>query len=70
MPGTRTAALIESLPRRLRDVPLPAGTRYRLRIGRTVRDVVFTRSGCDVRAPEGAAHVEIVTDLETWRAID
>ncbi|HEX2195622.1 MAG TPA: alpha/beta fold hydrolase [Actinomycetota bacterium] len=70
MPGTRTAALIESLPRRLRDVPLPAGTRYRLRIGRTVRDVLFTRSGCDVRAPEGDADVEIVTDAETWRAVD
>ncbi|HEX2057592.1 MAG TPA: alpha/beta fold hydrolase [Actinomycetota bacterium] len=70
MPGTRTAALIESLPRRLRDVPLPAGTRYRLRIGRTVRDVSFTRMGCEVAAPAGDADVEIVTDLDTWRAVD
>lgn len=70
MPGTRTAALIESLPGRLRDVPLPAGSRYRLRIGRTVRDVVFTRSGCSVRSPEGDPHVEIVTDASTWAEID
>lgn len=70
MPGTRTAALIATLPERLRDVPLPSGSRYRLRIGRTVRDVVFTRSGCSVRSPEGDPHVEIVTDASTWAEID
>ena len=70
MPGTRTAALVESLPGRLRDVPLPSGSRYRLRVGRTVRDVVFTRSGCVVRTPEGDPHVEIVTDAATWAEID
>ena len=70
MPGTRIAALIESLPERLRDVPLPSGSRYRLRIGRTVRDVVFTRSGCSVLSPEGQPHVEIVTDASTWAEID
>ncbi|MFN2586854.1 MAG: alpha/beta fold hydrolase [Actinomycetota bacterium] len=68
--GTRTAALIESLPDRLRDVDLPAASRYRLRIGRTVRDVSFTRSGCSVTRPEGAADVEIVTDSRTWAEID
>ncbi|HEX2294949.1 MAG TPA: alpha/beta fold hydrolase [Actinomycetota bacterium] len=70
MPGPRTAALIESLPRRLRDVPLPAGSRYRLRIGRTTRDVVFSRSGCIVGQPEGRPDVEIVTDAATWAEMD
>jgi pimeloyl-ACP methyl ester carboxylesterase len=68
--GTRTAALIESLPERLRDVRTPAGSRYRLRIGRTVRDVAFSRSGCSVAAAEGDADVEIVTDAQTWADID
>lgn len=70
MPGVRTASLIESLPGRLRDVPLPAGSRYRLRIGRTVRDVVFTRDGCTVVSAERDPHVEIVTDASTWAEID
>lgn len=70
VPGTRTAALIDSLPGRLRDVPLPSGSRYRLRIGRTVRDVVFTRSGCSVGSAQGDPHVEIVTDASTWAEID
>ena len=70
MPGPRAAALIESLPGRLRDVPLPSGSRYRLRIGRTVRDVVFTRSGCTVVSPDDDPHVEIVTDARTWAEID
>jgi pimeloyl-ACP methyl ester carboxylesterase len=62
--------LIETLPLRLRDVRLPAGSRYRLRIGRTVRDVVFTRSDCSVSVSEGVPDVEIVTDAQTWSAID
>ncbi|HYP23452.1 MAG TPA: alpha/beta fold hydrolase [Actinomycetota bacterium] len=70
MPGVRTASLIESLPGRLRDVPLPAGSRYRLRIGRTVRDVVFSRNSCVVGPAEGSPHVEIVTDAATWAEID
>jgi pimeloyl-ACP methyl ester carboxylesterase len=68
--GTRTAALLESLPGRLRDRRLPAGTRYRLRVGRTSRDVVFTRAGCEVVAPGGSPDVEIVTDARTWVDID
>ncbi|MDQ3983371.1 MAG: alpha/beta fold hydrolase [Actinomycetota bacterium] len=70
MAAARTSALIETLPGRLRAVRLPAGSRYRLRIGRTVRDVVFTRSACSVSAPEGRPDVEIVTDAQTWRDID
>jgi pimeloyl-ACP methyl ester carboxylesterase len=70
VPGVRTASLIESLPGRLRDVPLPAGSRYRLRVGRTVRDVVFSRSRCTVESPRGNPHVEIVTDPSTWAEID
>ncbi len=62
--------MIETLPGRLRAAGLPAGSRYRLRIGRTVRDVVFTRSDCSVSAPEGHPDVEIVTDAQTWRDID
>ena len=58
--------MIESLPARLRDVPLPAGSRYRLRIGRTIRDVAFSRNGCTVTSADGAPHVEIVTDPATW----
>lgn len=70
MPGVRVAASIESLPGRLRDVPLPAGSRYRLRIGRTVRDVVFSRNACVVGPAEGSPHVEIVTDPATWADMD
>lgn len=62
--------MIESLPGRLRDVPLPTGSRYRLRIGRTVRDVVFSRDACVVGSAEGSPHVEIVTDPATWAEMD
>ncbi|MDQ4024669.1 MAG: alpha/beta fold hydrolase [Actinomycetota bacterium] len=70
MAATRTAALVESLPGRLRGGDLPSGSRYRLRIGRTVRDVTFSRSACSVSRPEGDADVEIVTDAVTWAEID
>src|SRR3712207_9322869 len=70
VPGVRTAASIESPPGRLRDVRLPAGSRYRLRIGRTVRDVVFSRNACAVGPAEGSPHVEIVTDAATWADMD
>jgi pimeloyl-ACP methyl ester carboxylesterase len=70
VPATRTAALIDSLPGRLREGDLPSGSRYRLRIGRTVRDVTFSRSKCSVSRPDGDADVEIVTDAATWADID
>jgi pimeloyl-ACP methyl ester carboxylesterase len=54
----------------LREGDLPSGSRYRLRIGRTVRDVTFSRTGCKVTRPDGNADVEIVTDAATWAEID
>lgn len=45
-------------------------TRFRLRIGGTVRDVIATNTTCHVAKPTGDPDVEISTDLSTWRSID
>ena len=46
-------------------------TRFRLRVDRTVRDVVVTHKTCRVeKATDDTPDVEIATDLATWRAID
>jgi pimeloyl-ACP methyl ester carboxylesterase/putative sterol carrier protein len=70
MPG-ETAKRIERLPERfsaercdLRHV------RFRLRIGRVIRDVVVDRDSCVVERAAGDADVEIKTDPLTWAAMD
>ena len=45
-------------------------TRFRLSIGRTVRDVVATNKSCHVEKASGDPDVEISTDLATWKSID
>ena len=71
MPGD-AAALVERLPTRYRGQeidPIPA--RFRLKIGRTIRDVVIDGSGCRVERSNGRSpDAEIHTDLETWKEID
>jgi pimeloyl-ACP methyl ester carboxylesterase len=66
------AGLLEDLPARWRgsSAPIPP-TRYRLRVGRTARDVVVRTDGCRVERSNGQVpDAEIVTDVRTWRAID
>src|SRR5918992_693000 len=66
------AGLLEDLPARWRGSSAPiATTRYRVRVGRTARDVVVSRDGCRVERSNGQVpDTEIVTDVETWREID
>ena len=63
--------LLEQLPsrfigrsERLRPI------RFRLSVGRTVRDIVATHKTCHVEKASGKPDVEISTDLATWRSID
>ena len=66
------AGLLEDLPARWRgsSAPMPV-TRYRVRVGRTARDVVVEPGGCRVERCNGQApDAEIVTDVGTWRDID
>jgi pimeloyl-ACP methyl ester carboxylesterase len=69
--GNAISSLIEQLPGRFIGAPahLPL-TRYRLRAGRTVRAVVVDGDKCTVERNDGRADAEIVTDPETWRAVD
>ena len=66
------AGLLEDLPARWRGSPAPLpATRYRVRVGRTARDVVVERNGCRVERSNGQVpDVEIVTDVRTWREMD
>ena len=66
------AGLLEDLPARWRGTsqPLPS-TRYRVRVGRTARDVLVEREGCRVERSNGQVpDAEIVTDVATWTEID
>ena len=67
----RTADLIERLPARFkgRDPDLTRA-RFRLRVDRTIRDVVIDGDDCDVERPSGTPDVEICTDAATWREMD
>ena len=67
-----TARLIEGLPDRfLANDSLLRNARFRLHVGRTVRDVVVRKSRCFVEAGNGRVpDVEITTDPMTWQAID
>jgi pimeloyl-ACP methyl ester carboxylesterase len=66
------AGLLEDLPARWRGAAAPImTTRYRVRVGRTARDVVVSRDGCRVERSNGQLpDAEIVTDVGTWREID
>jgi pimeloyl-ACP methyl ester carboxylesterase len=66
------AGLLEDLPARWRgsDAPVPT-TRYRVRVGRTARDIVVESKGCHVERSNGQLpDVEIITDVATWTEID
>ena len=71
MPGD-AAALIERLPTRYRGQDLePPPTRFRLKVGWTIRDVVVDMDGCRVERSNGKVpDAEIHTDLQTWEEID
>lgn len=64
------AAVIEALPRRYRAPSAETSARFRVRVDRTVRDVVVEGSACRVEKPSGVPLTEICTDLATWKAID
>ncbi|HEY7874000.1 MAG TPA: alpha/beta fold hydrolase [Actinomycetota bacterium] len=67
------AGLLEDLPARWRGgpAPLPTTTRYRVRVGRTARDVVVERDACRVERSNGQIpDVEIITNVDTWKEID
>ena len=68
---TEVAGLLEELPSRFvgRRTRLRA-TRFRLEIGRTVRDVVATDRWCRVENATGSPDVHISTDPVTWKSID
>jgi pimeloyl-ACP methyl ester carboxylesterase len=63
-------SLVDKLPERYigTSSPLPV-TRFRLRVGRGVRDVIVSAGECRVALPNGHCDTEIVTDPETWRRI-
>jgi pimeloyl-ACP methyl ester carboxylesterase len=66
-----SVGLLEQLPSRFVGGPahLPV-TRFRLRVGRAVRDVVATNQSCRVEKADGTPDVEISADLATWKLID
>ena len=65
------AGLLEDLPSRWKgDVPSGNALRYRVRVGRTSRDVVVDSDGCRVERCAGVPDAEIVTDIPTWHDID
>jgi pimeloyl-ACP methyl ester carboxylesterase len=66
-----TGRLLEGLPDRfLADKSPLTSARFRLHVGRTVRDVVVRKSKCFVEARRGVPDAEITTDPMTWQAID
>jgi pimeloyl-ACP methyl ester carboxylesterase len=65
------AGLLEDLPSRWRgEVPPHERLRYRVKVGRTARDVVIDAGGCRVERCAGVADSEIVTDVATWHDMD
>ena len=65
------AKLLEHVPSRFIGSPKRLRpTRFRIRVDRTVRDVVATNDTCHVEKASGEPDVEIATDLATWMAID
>ncbi len=71
MPKGEALRSIERLPDRFKGNSVPPTTaRFRLRVGRTVRDIVVGRDGCRVERPDGKPDTEICTDSVTWAEID
>lgn len=70
MPRTN-GGLIEQLPSRFvaNGSKLPP-TRFRIRVGRTARDVVLSGRSCRVEPVSGKPDAEICTDPHTWQEID
>ena len=65
------AGLLEDLPSRWKG-SLPSGKslRFRVRVGRTTRDVLIEPTSCRVERRAGVPDAEIVTDIDTWHDID
>jgi len=62
---------LETLPRRFRGDTPHLSARFRIQVGRTVRDVVVTGDECAVVKANGVRpDVEIHTDPETWFEMD
>ncbi|MGH2754102.1 MAG: alpha/beta fold hydrolase [Actinomycetota bacterium] len=71
MPTGDVVASVEGLPRRF--LPERADglrARFRLRIGRLVRDVAVADDGCSVEVPRGNPDSEISTSAENWFAME
>lgn len=65
------AGLLEDLPTRWKgSSPTKEPLRYRVRVGRTARDLVVDAGGCRVERCSGTPDTEIVTDIATWHDID
>lgn len=65
------AGLLEDLPSRWKgSSPSGETLRYRVRVGRTVRDIVVEPGACRVERCAGVADAEIVTDVATWHDMD
>lgn len=68
--GDSGVRLIERLPERYAgsDPSFPP-TRFRVHVGRAIRDVVVNNGTCVVESPSGRPDAEIATDADTWRRI-
>lgn len=62
---------LETLPLRFRGTDAHLSARFRVQVGRCVRDVVVAKGQCEVKKANGALpDVEICTDPDTWFEID
>ena len=71
MPTGDVVASVEGLPERF--IPERAEglrARFRITIGRLIRDVVIDDGTCVVEVPRGRPHAEISTSAENWAAME
>lgn len=62
---------LETLPQRFRGTDAHVSARFRVQVGRCVRDVVVTEGRCEVQKANGVRpDVEICTDADTWFEMD
>lgn len=62
---------LDTLPERFRGDAGPLSARFRIEVGRAVRDIVVANGRCDVGKSNGARpDVVIKTDADTWFDID
>jgi pimeloyl-ACP methyl ester carboxylesterase/putative sterol carrier protein len=62
---------LETLPQRFRGSDAHVSARFRVQVGRCVRDVVVADGVCEVKKSNGVRpDVEICTDPDTWFEID